>query len=39
MWAKRFDETTDKQWDRLAARVRQEIAAGETIPLDQGLPA
>ena len=26
-WSARFKATTDEQWDRLAAAVRQEIAA------------
>ena len=32
-WKGRFEATTDKQWDRLAERVRQEIAAGDITPL------
>ncbi|MBI3912826.1 MAG: hypothetical protein HY327_01325 [Chloroflexi bacterium] len=27
-WAARFTATTDPQWDRMAAMVRQEIAGG-----------
>ncbi len=34
-WSSRFQETTDQQWDKLAAMVRQEIANGETVPLDE----
>ena len=34
-WSERFHATTDAQWDRLAALVRQEIAAGDTTPLDE----
>ena len=34
-WETRFAATTDDQWDRMAAMVRQEIAKGETVPLDQ----
>jgi len=30
-WAARFAVTTDAQWDRMAAMVRREIAAGDTI--------
>lgn len=34
-WTARFAATTDEQWDRMAALVRQEIAAGDTTPLDR----
>jgi hypothetical protein len=34
-WETRFAATTDDQWDRMAAMVRQEIAADETVPLDE----
>jgi len=37
-WEKRFTATTDKQWDKLAQMVRQEIADGETSPLDDVFP-
>lgn len=37
-WAARFDATTDDQWDRLAEAARQEIAAGDTVPLDDVFP-
>jgi hypothetical protein len=37
-WATRFEATTDQQWDKLAAMVRQEIANGETASLDQVFP-
>lgn len=37
-WEARFAATTDDQWDQMAAMVRQEIAKGETIPLDQVFP-
>jgi hypothetical protein len=33
IWDERFQATTDDQWDQLAARVRRDIAAGETVPL------
>ena len=33
-WAGRFSATTAAQWERMAALVRQEIAAEEPIPLD-----
>ncbi len=32
-WSARFAATTDAQWDRMAAMVRQEIATGETLPM------
>jgi len=31
-------ELKDEQWDRLADKVRQEIAKGETAPLDEAFP-
>ncbi|MBD2579208.1 hypothetical protein [Oscillatoria sp. FACHB-1406] len=37
-WETRFAATTDDRWDRMAAMVRQEIAAGETVPLDEVFP-
>ncbi|NEQ66639.1 MAG: hypothetical protein F6K21_14250 [Symploca sp. SIO2D2] len=37
-WEARFAATTDDQWDQMAAMVRQEIAQGETIPLDEVFP-
>lgn len=37
-WAARFAATSDAQWERMAAMVRQEIAAGETIPFDDVFP-
>ena len=38
-WETRFAATTDDQWDRMAAMVRQEIASGETVTLDTVFPA
>ena len=38
-WETRFAATTDNQWDRMAAMVRQEIASGETVTLDSVFPA
>lgn len=38
-WTACFEATTDEQWDRLAAMVRQDIADGETVPLDEVFPA
>ncbi len=37
-WENRFAATTDAQWDQMAAMVRQEIANGETIPLNEVFP-
>jgi hypothetical protein len=37
-WETSFAATTDDQWDRMAAMVRQEIANGETVPLDEIFP-
>ncbi len=38
-WLERFAATTDAQWDRMAEMARQEIAAGDTLPLDDVFPA
>jgi len=37
-WTEQFESTTDNQWDRLADTVRQEIASGDTVPLNEVLP-
>ena len=37
-WETSFAATTDDHWDKMAARVRQEIAKGETVPLDEVFP-
>jgi phage I-like protein len=37
-WEARFAATTDDQWDQMAAMVRQEIARGEIVPLDEVFP-
>lgn len=37
-WETQFAATTDDQWDQMAAMVRQEIAKGDTVPLDEVLP-
>jgi hypothetical protein len=37
-WETRFDATTDDQWDQMAAMVRQDIASGATVPLDEVFP-
>ena len=38
-WTERFVATTDEEWDRLAESARREIAAGDTVPLDDVFPA
>jgi hypothetical protein len=38
-WSGRFAATTDAQWDRLAASVRQAIATGELASLDDVFPS
>ena len=38
-WETRLAATTDDQWDRMAAMVRQEISMGEVTPLDEVFPA
>lgn len=37
-WETRFTATTNNQWNQMAAMVRQEIAEGETVPLDEVFP-
>lgn len=37
-WTEQFESTTDDQWDRLAGLVRQDIASGDTSPLDEVFP-
>jgi len=37
-WENRFAATTDAQWDQMATMVRQEIANGETVPLNEVFP-
>ncbi len=38
-WNVRFAATTEDQWDRMVAEVRDDIAAGRTVPLDDVIPA
>ncbi|MBI4675852.1 MAG: hypothetical protein HY741_29785 [Chloroflexi bacterium] len=38
-WEARFDATTDEQWDRMVAMVRQEISDGNITPLDSIFPS
>jgi hypothetical protein len=37
-WEAQFAATTDDQWDRMAAMVREEIAKGETVQLEEVFP-
>lgn len=37
-WAVQFAGTTDDQWARMADEVRQEIADGDVMPLDDVFP-
>lgn len=37
-WETSFAATTDEQWERMAAMVRQEIASGETVSLNEVFP-
>ena len=37
-WDACFSETTDDQWETMAARVRQEILIGEVVSLDEVFP-
>jgi len=37
-WGCRFAATTDDQWDRLVAEVRQDVADRGTRPLDEVFP-
>ena len=34
-WDRRFDATTDEQWDKLAAMARREIEADGSASLDE----
>ncbi len=38
VWTEHFEATTDEQWDRLAEGVRKEIAAGDTVPINDVFP-
>ena len=38
-WKTSFAETTDDEWDRMAAMVRQEIANGDAVPLTTIFPS
>jgi hypothetical protein len=38
VWKAKFEATTDDQWDRIAEKVRQDIAAGDITPLADFFP-
>ncbi len=38
VWAERFEATTDAQWGRIAESVRQAMATGDLVPLDDVFP-
>jgi hypothetical protein len=38
-WEARFKATSAEQWNRLTVMARQEIAAGDTVPLEHVFPA
>lgn len=37
-WEAQFEATSADQWDRMAEMARREIAAGNTIPLEDAFP-
>ncbi len=37
-WAARFADTTDDQWDRIVADVRQDVATRGVRPIEEALP-
>jgi len=37
-WEAQFEATSADQWNRLAEMARREIAAGDTIPLEDAFP-
>ena len=37
-WEERFEATSPEQWNRLAEMARRDIAAGDTIPLEDAFP-
>ena len=37
LWAKKFAETSDEQWDKLAALAEADIAEGDTVDLEKFL--
>ena len=38
-WDERFRGTTAEQWDKVAAEARQDVAARQTLLLDEVFPA
>jgi hypothetical protein len=38
-WNAQFAATTSDQWDRMAAKVREDIEAGRTEPLENLFPS
>jgi hypothetical protein len=38
-WSARFSATTEAQWERMVALIRQEIDADDVIPLDDVFPS
>ncbi len=38
VWTACFNATTDEQWNRLTEAARREIAAGDTVSLDDVFP-
>jgi hypothetical protein len=34
-WERQFAATTPAQWDRILARVRAEIASGDSVPMSE----
>ena len=36
IWERLFAETTDEQWDKMIAGVKEEVRAGKTSPLTAG---
>ena len=38
-WDAKFAATTEDQWARMLAKVREDIAANGTIPLEEVLPS
>jgi len=37
-WATQFAATTDNQWARMVEQAQQDIAAGNSVPLDDVFP-
>jgi hypothetical protein len=37
-WDASFAATTDEQWDKMAEKVRANIAAGNVLPMEEILP-